>query len=348
VSDPATRDLELVVVDNGSQDLTGPYLEAFARGRGNVQVLTQERNVGYAAAVNLGVDASRSPRLVLLNNDTVLPRGWSARLLAHLGDDVGLVGPLTDGAPGAARVARSWSTLGELRAAAAAVADHGADPVEVERLTYFCAAMWREVWDEVGPLDEGYGIGMFEDDDHLARIRATGRRVLLARDVLVAHLGEATLGTLAPSGTYGRVFAANRRRYERAHAPWSPHSAPEDPEYTAMVGRLQHLVREHVPVGQSLVVVSKGDPALLEIEGRPARHFPADASGEWAGHHPADSDEAIQGLERAVARGDRFVLLPAPQRWWLEQYDGFRDHLGRRYRTVVSEDAGMLFELVGP
>jgi hypothetical protein len=283
-----------------------------------------------------------------LNNDTVLPRGWSAGLLSHLGDDVGLVGPLTDGAPGAARVPRSWSTLGELRAAAAVVADRGDEPVEVKRLTYFCAAMWRAVWDEVGPLDEGYGIGMFEDDDHLARIRATGRRVLLARDVLVAHLGEATLGTLAPSGTYGRVFATNRHRYERTHASWTPHAAPDDPEYTALVGRLRDLVRAHVPVGESVVVVSKGDPALLEIEGRAARHFPEDSTGEWAGHHPADSDEAIRGLERAAARGDRFVLLPAPQRWWLEQYEGLRAHLGIRYRTVVTEDAGVLFERVAP
>jgi hypothetical protein len=254
---------------------------------------------------------------------------------------------VTDGAPGPARVPRTWRTYGEFVARASEVGSAALPPTDVDRLTYFCVAVPRVVWDEVGPLDEGFGIGMFEDDDHVARVRAAGYRVVLARDVLVAHLGEATLGTLAPTGLYGELFHHNRRRFESIHGPWHAHELPEDLEYRSVVQRLRDMVHTHVPPGAAVVVASKGDPALVELEGRTGRHFPEAEDGGWAGHHPADGPDAIDRLERTAARGDRFVLIPGPQAWWLDSYDGLREHLDRRYRTVVADDAGTLFELVG-
>ena len=43
----------------------------------------------------------------------------------------------------------------------------------------------------------------------------------------------------------------------------------------------------------TVLVVSKGDPELLRLGTRRARHFPEADDGSWAGHHPADSGEAI-------------------------------------------------------
>ena len=346
LDDPRSRDVEVVVVDNGSVDATPAYLRHLSELAGQLVVLRNERNLGYAAAVNQGVAAARGEVLVLCNNDVVVAPGWLDRLCAHLGRGIGLVAPVTDGAPGPARVPRSWSTYGEFRAAAAERArTHAGGSRTVERITYCCVAIDRQAWDTVGPLDEGYGLGMFEDDDHVARLRRAGYQLLVADDVLVAHFGEATLGSFAPDGTYGRLFHANRERFERTWGqPWTTHPTEPDGGYRAVVERIRALVGEHVPVTAAVAVVSKGDPALVDLDGRPGVHVPDDGSGDWAGFHPADGPAAVEAVDRAVARGARFLVLPRPQRWWLDTYGELREHLATRFRTVADDPAGLIYE----
>ena len=44
-------------------------------------------------------------------------------------------------------------------------------------------------------------------------------------------------------------------------------------------------------------MVSRGDDDLVDLVGRRASHFPQARDGEYAGHHPADSDAAVDHLE---------------------------------------------------
>ena len=63
----------------------------------------------------------------------------------------------------------------------------------------------------VGPLDERFEIGMFEDDDYALRLRELGlRQEPRAEDVIVHHFGEASFGKLVPSGEHGRIFGPTR------------------------------------------------------------------------------------------------------------------------------------------
>src|SRR5205823_13907820 len=60
-----------------------------------------------------------------------------------------------------------------------------------------------------------FELGLFEDDDYLLRLEQAGFRVVCADDVLVHHFGQATIGALA-NGSYGDLFHANRRRFQRS------------------------------------------------------------------------------------------------------------------------------------
>lgn len=350
LADRRSRDAQIVVVDNASADLSAAYLDHLAERSGNVEVLHTPTNLGYAAAINLGVRHARADALVLVNNDVVVGPGWLDGLLEQLGDGVGAVVPVTDGAPGGARVPRTWATFAELMAETSRRREHhGSDHVELDRATYCCVATTRSVWQQVGELDEGYGIGMFEDDDHVARLRAAGLSIRLALGVLVAHFGEATLGTLAPSGAYGELFHANRARFERRHGrPWTPHTPPVDADYEQLVAQLGDLVLTHVPEGHSVAVVSKGDPQLVEWRDRRGVHLPGDGAGGWAGHHPADGDAAVAELERAMGDGANYVLLPRPHTWWLQCYPELDEHLRTHFECVADVHAGVLFERVAP
>jgi glycosyltransferase involved in cell wall biosynthesis len=53
--------------------------------------------------------------------------------------------------------------------------------------------------------------------------------------------------------------------------------------YRALVRDIQEVVDRVVPAGSEVMVVSKGDATLLELEGRIASHFPATREGVYAG-----------------------------------------------------------------
>ena len=76
-----------------------------------------------------------------------------------------------------------------------------------------------------------------------------------------------------------------------------------------------------------MLVISKGDPDLLDIEGMDAQHFPQDADGSYAGYHPAGSSDAISHLKALQRVGAAYLLIPGPALWWLEHYAGFGEYL---------------------
>ena len=87
------------------------------------------------------------------------------------------------------------------------------DTQPAPRLDMFCAALRRAVAAEIGPLDEAYGLGLFEDDDYALRLSRAGYRLGIAADVYVHHWGWASFGRL-DQAEYDRVFADNQRYFE--------------------------------------------------------------------------------------------------------------------------------------
>jgi hypothetical protein len=98
-------------------------------------------------------------------------------------------------------------------------------------------------------------------------------------------------------------------------------------------------VRESVPAGARIAVISKGDSELLRIEGREARHFPEGEDGAYAGHYPADSDACIAELERQRANGAEYLVIPETARWWLRHYAAFGEYLRAHYDALALEPA---------
>ena len=334
--DPSAPVLELIVVDNASTDGTRAYLHQLAARDRRVRLILNAENRGFAPAVNQGLAASRGNDLVLLNNDTIPPPGAIARLVKHLCDlSVGLVGPVSNRTSTVAEVETAYTTMGGLLEAAKTRASAGEQRlVDVPMLTMFCVALRRGVYEHIGRLDERFHVGLFEDDDYSLRVRWAGFRVVFAEDVLVHHFGEASFGHLVSDGEHARIFEANRRSFEEKWGiTWSPHPRPQPESYTQLVDRVLEIMRETVPLGANVLVVSRGDGELLRVEGRRAGHFPQLADGVYAGHYPADVAEVIAQLEVLEAE---FLVFPRTSLWWLDHYDGLRDHLDGRLVRVES------------
>jgi hypothetical protein len=117
------------------------------------------------------------------------------------------------------------------------------------------------------------------------------------------------------------------------------------PAYSECIGRIREAVRRVLPRDATVIVVSKGDSALLDLHGRRAWHFPQDEDGAYAWSYPADGESAIAHLESLRARGGEYLLFPAPALWWLERYPELTAHLERYPVLVRDEETCVLFAL---
>jgi GT2 family glycosyltransferase len=118
--------------------------------------------------------------------------------------------------------------------------------------------------------------------------------------------------------------------------------------YRQLVHRIRQVVRMHLPDDAQVIVVSKGDDDLLDLDGRPAQHFPQEQDGGYAGYYPADSCAAMDHLETLRARGGDFLLFPKIAFWWLDHYVEFRRYLDARYRCIWNDENCIIYWLSEP
>jgi O-antigen biosynthesis protein len=213
-------DMELLVVDNGSTDGTPDLL----RERGVEHVLL-ERNVGFAAGMNLGVSRTSAPVVLTLNADTVLEPGAVERLAAVLEVEprCGGVQPrlvqLEGDAPAELEAARLYSAGQALTADGRAFelgAGEEQDERPGERREVFgvCGAaclLRREMFAGLGGYDESY-FSFYEDVDLNVRGRIAGWTFAYEPAAVVWHVGNASwrLGAPRPGAWNARLVARNR------------------------------------------------------------------------------------------------------------------------------------------
>ncbi|REK31796.1 MAG: glycosyltransferase, partial [Planctomycetota bacterium] len=202
---------ELIFVDNGSTDGTVDYL----RSLHGATVIANDSNRGFPAAVNQGMAVAQGEQILLLNNDCVVTTGWLRRMLDVLNSEsgVGLVGPVSNNVSGEQQIPVGYGHLCELDGWAWQWGrEHGHELTETDRLVGFCLLMKRELVDQIGALDERFGIGCFEDDDFCRRAVDAGYRAVMANGVFVHHVGSATFR--ASGVDLGDVLQQNQRLYD--------------------------------------------------------------------------------------------------------------------------------------
>lgn len=217
--------LEVLVVDNASPDGTREYLRSLSDPR--VRLLLQDSNLGFPKANNVALEEARGDVILFLNNDTVVPPGMIGRLVQALQRDrqIGLLCATTNFCGNEARVEPGYEDLADLPAFAAGRARrHAGRVLDLPVAALYCAAARREVVEEVGLLDEAFGIGMFEDDDYSLRMRQAGYRVACAEDAYVHHVGQGSFQNLSRQ-EYQSLWERNQTYYERKWGKsWKPHT----------------------------------------------------------------------------------------------------------------------------
>jgi GT2 family glycosyltransferase len=333
-----TERFEIVVVDNASTDGTDQYLRQLQAGNEVIRPVTAEQNLGFAGGVNLGAGHAVGHVLVFLNDDAIVGDRWLELLCQPLSDQsMGMVGPVTLHTSSRVPCRSSYRTLGEFLALAEAQSGVTGGH-EVAFLAMYCVALRRQVYEIIGPLDEGFGLGLFEDDDYCHRLRLAGFRLWCEESVLLHHFGEATLGKLVQSGTYGDLYDRNRKRFEQKwHTNWNPPEPTQRPGYNAYVSELRELLGAALPAGARALVITRGDEAMLDVPDVVAEHFPHSADGSYAGAYPEDGVAAVEALKHALVEGAEYLVVPSFAMWWLEFYRDLTDYLATSGRLILDE-----------
>jgi GT2 family glycosyltransferase len=223
------RNVEVIVVDNlsidGSREWLARWAEESSPAGHDRRLVLNDRNAGFAAGNNIGLRLATGNYIVILNNDTEVTHGWVRTLCWHLRRDprLGLVGPITDNIGNEARVDIAWDGGAGIEAVNAYTRSRPGEELPLRTAAFFCVAMPRAVYEAVGPLDESYGLGFFEDDDYCRRVEQAGFRVACAEDVFVHHHLSASFNQV-DSEERRLLFERNRQIYEAKWGTWLPHS----------------------------------------------------------------------------------------------------------------------------
>jgi GT2 family glycosyltransferase len=189
---------EIIVVDNGSTDDS-----AVVAAQAGANVIRLERNLGFAAAVNRGIEASHADWIAILNNDVTLAADWLATLLATVEKDV--------------KNGNAWFATGKtLRASDPSRIDGAFDAISRGacacrcgsgkpdgpfwdqsrriRMAPMTAALFqRPLFEEIGFLDENFE-SYLEDADFGLRCAIAGCWGVYVPTAIAYHQGSSTWG----------------------------------------------------------------------------------------------------------------------------------------------------------
>lgn len=222
---------ELIVVDNCSSDGTREYLLELSETVPGVKVILNEKNLGFAAGNNVGIKAADGNYVVLLNNDTLITRGWLTAMAKHLENDkaLGMCGPVTNSIGNEAKIKVDYHSMSGLeRFSYIYTTKHlGEEYRDINVLALFCTMIKKQVIEECGYLDENYGVGMFEDDDYAEAVKAKGYLLAIAEDAFVHHFEGVSFKKLEEE-EFMRIFNTNKQLFERKWSTqWIKHKNRE-------------------------------------------------------------------------------------------------------------------------
>lgn len=190
-------EFRVLIVDNGSSDGSLAWIDEHCK---EVKVLALDKNYGFCTAVNKGIEASDTPYVILLNNDTEAEPEFVEALLLEIKKSTNIFScqakmmdfknrQIMDDA-GDYYCALGW---------AFAKGKGRKEQLYMEKTPIFAscagAAIYRRsIFEEIGYFDEGH-FAYLEDIDIGYRAKIYGYTSYFVPSARVYHMGSATTGS---------------------------------------------------------------------------------------------------------------------------------------------------------
>ena len=200
-ADASGFELELILIENSSRqrvDRSGLNIK-------NLIIIENDKNIGFAPAVNQGLKAATGEAVLLLNSDVLLASGSLARLADFLQEHqaAGIVGPKMVFPDGRLQyscgsfpnilselifLSHLYKSLpgGRLAGKNIFTQKMFMRPTRVDWISGGCMLIKRELIDKLGLLDDEYFFGI-EDIDYCLQAARAGYEVYYCPDTSVVH-----------------------------------------------------------------------------------------------------------------------------------------------------------------
>lgn len=178
--------LEIIVIDNASQDHSRQVLAAFSD---RLQVILNTDNLGFAAANNQGLRLAQGRYVMLLNNDTLCPPTSLDKMLTYYDQhpELGGLGPQLLNADGTHQIPGSILTAWRYRTT---------QPRTVSFLSGAAFLTTRALLEQIQGLDENFFF-YNEDTDLCLRLSKLGYPLLYFPAASITHFGGQATQTRA-------------------------------------------------------------------------------------------------------------------------------------------------------
>ncbi len=196
----SSNNYSIAVIDNQSKELTTLSYFNELKSSG-IDVIKYDDKFNYSSIMNLAFKSSTHPLVCFLNNDTkIIDPDWLDNMVTHFkNDSVGVVGALLRYPNN--EIQHAGVVLG-LRGFASHYLGTGSDPLiqvdnpsclRVEAVTFACALVRRECFEQISGLDEHFPVGL-NDVDFCLRARNANWLVDLCCKAHVIHLESQSRG----------------------------------------------------------------------------------------------------------------------------------------------------------
>ncbi|WP_158284480.1 glycosyltransferase [Azospirillum sp. TSO35-2] len=230
------RNIEVLILDNNSEEKETLDYFASLEGRDRVRVLRYDGPFNFSAINNFGVRAAKGELIGLINNDIkIIGPGWLTEMVGHaLRPEVGAVGAKLYYGDDTVQHA---GVITGINGVANHIHKHFAreHPGHFARLmltqnmscvTAACMVMRKAVFEEVGGLEEEHLAVAFNDVDLCLRVRDAGYFLVWTPHAELYHLESASRGSdMAPD-----KIARFKREIAYMHERWGK-ALVEDPFY---------------------------------------------------------------------------------------------------------------------
>ena len=197
LSEQTYKDFHILVIDNASSDGSIEYME---ENYPDIELIKLQKNYGFSKAVNIGIQHSRTPYVILLNNDTTVDTRYveemvkaiekSSKIFSVSSKMIQMYHPELIDSAGDLYTLLGW---GVCRGCGRPVSNY----TKYDEIFTACAgaAIYRRsVFDEIGYFDENH-FAYLEDIDIGYRARIYGYYNMYCPTALVYHVGSGTSGS---------------------------------------------------------------------------------------------------------------------------------------------------------